>query len=178
VPDGLRGGALEFDGASNWIECESSWDRHPRDGLTIVGWFKVRGNDPGLQTLVGKADVWWLQRDGGKNTVTFGIHGPQTTGTDRGRPAAVVSVRPLEEGQWHHLAGVYDGKRLALYLDGREAATITATGPVSLTTASLTLGDTAESRGSWFNGWMDEVQLHHRALSANEIAASYREAAK
>jgi len=37
----------------------------------------------------------------------------------RGKPATVVSQRPVAEGHWTHIAVVYDLRRLTLYIDGQ-----------------------------------------------------------
>ena len=98
---GARGGALEFDGARNRIECDPSWEIHRRDELTVSGWFKIRGTDPGTQTLVGKGKAWWLRRDGARNTIEFGVKGPQTSGSSRGGSTSVVASIWAKDDHWH-----------------------------------------------------------------------------
>jgi hypothetical protein len=156
---------------------DTAWDNHPRTGLTVTGWFKSRGTEPGIQTLVAKSGSWWLHHDGANHTITFGLNGPEITGTNRGESPSIVT-RALEQGQWHHIAAVYDGQQVSLYLDGKEERALNASGPLALSTAPVTLGDDTLARGRLFNGWMDDVRIHHRALSPGEIQTLHRAASE
>ena len=72
----------------------------------------------------------------------------------------------LTEGQWHHVAGTWDGLTQRLYIDGVEIAS-QAPGGV--------LGDTSRvrmsSQGEPFNGMLDDVRIYNRALTQDEIQA-------
>jgi hypothetical protein len=75
----------------------------------------------------------------------------------------------LNDGQWHHLVATYDGKRIALYVDGVEADAVTASGTLALNNLPVTLGENAASRGRPWNGWLDDARLYDRGLSAEEV---------
>jgi hypothetical protein len=81
----------------------------------------------------------------------------------------------LEDNQWHHIVGVYDGKRIVLYVDGEEKDAVTASGTVRVNNAPVTLGENAVNRGRHFGGWLDDARLYARGLSAEEIKALHRE---
>jgi hypothetical protein len=69
-----------------------------------------------------------------------------------------------------HAAGVYDGSRVRLYLDGVEQASVV--GPVSVGVNALALAIGAEPGGAGkFQGAVDSVEVYARALSATEIAS-------
>ena len=87
-------------------------------------------------------------------------------------------------GEWHHIAGVYDGARVQLYLDGEALGIpVPATGQVSpmLANSFVAIGSadgrtvcSSECIGTrYFKGLIDEVDFFNRALSASEIAAIY-----
>lgn len=61
---GKQGGALEFDGARNWVECDDPAGLDLRDALSVSAWFKVRHFDQASQTLLAKGEAWRLQRQG------------------------------------------------------------------------------------------------------------------
>lgn len=166
---GAQGGALEFDGAKNWVECAGTANLQLRDGLTVATWFKVRRFDQPSQTLLAKGEAWELQRQGDKAQVEFTLAGPLTTGKNKGRPATVATKRAVDDGQWHHIAAVYDGQRVALYLDGLEESSMAAAGSVALNGAPVALGENAVDRGRLFNGWLDDARLYARGLSAEEV---------
>ena len=81
----------------------------------------------------------------------------------------LTSVDPVPIGTLTHVAGVYNGTTLAVYINGvlsAENATWAASIPVNA--RSLRIG--ADSDGSsLFNGVIDEPRVFNRALSAAEI---------
>jgi hypothetical protein len=83
-----------------------------------------------------------------------------------GRTPASVSA-PARAGAWVHVAATYDGERLRLYLDGREAASVVARGTIAPGEGPLLMGNDADRRrveGALDNFWFDT-----RAASADTI---------
>lgn len=83
-----------------------------------------------------------------------------------GKQARVTAPQPLPEGQWTHIAGVFDGNSLVLYLDGQEAARRKAQGKRTLNTLPLYLGADPDEKGNPsrpFPGWVDEIRLSKNA---------------
>ena len=85
-------------------------------------------------------------------------------------------------GQWHHLAGVADAgaKKLRIYLDGRRMGQISFDGTIGAAKGEgLGIGDSAgiPSAASRYRGYIDELAMWNRALSAQEIAAHFAERA-
>jgi hypothetical protein len=161
--------ALDFDGQKCWVECADSSDLAFRRGVSVAGWFKVRAFDRPSQTLAAKGNAWRLQRQGEKGILEFALTGPTTTGTSRNRPPTVSTKKNVSDGQWHHVAACYDGKRVSLYLDGVEQDTVTATGYLALNNVPVTVGENGASRGRLFSGWMNDLRLYDRGLSGDEI---------
>ncbi len=159
--------ALELDGVNNWVECADSSGLDFRRGVAVSAWFKVRSFDCPVQTLIAKGEGWRLQRQAEKGTIEFALAGP--AGTKRNRSAMVASKRAVDDGQWHHVLTSYDGKRVVLYLDGVEEDAVTAGGMITLNSAALALGENDASRGRRFNGWLSDVRIYDRGLSADEI---------
>ena len=87
--------------------------------------------------------------------------------------AATLAGGAAQANVWQHVAGVYDGANVTLYVNGQLVA-----GPVSASGFSpnpsqpLRLGATTiPNRG--YDGWVDEVAFYGTALSAGAIAAHY-----
>lgn len=74
-----------------------------------------------------------------------------------------MAQAPLEAGRWHHVAGVYDGREVRLYVDGKLAKALPAGKGKRINNAlPLLVGAdvTASGRGtSFFTGEIDEVRL-------------------
>jgi large repetitive protein len=176
---GRLGGAVELEGARTFLDCGDATDFDFRDGLSVSLWIKARDFKKTAQTLVAKGgDTWRLHSEGDKGQVVFSLSGPQTTGKDRTKLPRAISSRAVDDDQWHHLVGVYDGQRVALYVDGALDKAVTASGPIALNTEPLWLGKSAAARPQFFNGALDDVRLFRCGLSEEEIKRLYREGAK
>ena len=94
-----------------------------------------------------------------------------------------VSNTTFTSGVWHHLALVFDGslpaaERARLYVNGVLDITAAETSTTVInSTAPLLIGRASETDTNYFDGSVDEVRLHRRALSAGEIAALANETA-
>ncbi|HOZ48967.1 MAG TPA: glycoside hydrolase family 2 TIM barrel-domain containing protein [Candidatus Hydrogenedentes bacterium] len=87
-------------------------------------------------------------------------------------PVAVRAPVPVDwHGHWHHLAGVYDGVCLRLYIDGACAATKPHTGRIEHSPYPVCIGRNPEAQHP-LAGAVDEVRLYTRALSDAEVGAA------
>lgn len=73
---------------------------------------------------------------------------------------------------WHHVAIVYDGSYLRLYVDRKEVIGASSpptacTGNTVITNTDLYIGK--ESSGSNFDGYVDELKIYNQALTISEI---------
>jgi hypothetical protein len=92
---------------------------------------------------------------------------------DIGHQDYIVSNDSFALGQFHHVAGTYDGSTFKLYVDGvleRQAA-LSRTIPYSASEPWTIGSEAAGGSPRTFNGVIDQVGLYDRALSATEIAA-------
>jgi len=71
----------------------------------------------------------------------------------------------LTEGEWHHIAGTWDGATQILYLDGVEVARLTPTGVLT----AGTMVRLSSPDGEPLNGMLDDARIYDRALSQDEI---------
>jgi len=80
----------------------------------------------------------------------------------------------IDDGNWHHIVGVYDGAKIHLYQDGTEQGTGTSqTGNITWS-ADKVLRIAADA-GNGYNPdcEMDEVAIWDRVLSSAEITTLY-----
>jgi hypothetical protein len=82
-------------------------------------------------------------------------------------PAASSVTGTFAANQWTHAAGVYNGKTVQLYVNGKLAGTLAAAGSVSGDLTGLRFGGPEEA--SW-TGTLDDIRIYRRALTAAEIA--------
>ncbi len=88
----------------------------------------------------------------------------------------VIGPNRIDDGQWHQLAGVFDGASLqTLYVDGQTAASVaSATAAVAGTGDDLWIGGDPDTRAApLFDGLIDEVAIFTNALAAGQIQQLY-----
>jgi large repetitive protein len=176
---GPSGGALELNGSKEYVDCGDADDFDFREGLTLSLWIKSGKAGKSAQTIIAKgSDAWRLYAEGGTGKLAFAVNGPQTTGKDKKRDCQATSKAAVGDGQWHHVVGLYDGRRIALYVDGEVQDTVAASGLLALNTEPLWLGNNPAAHGQAFRGGLDDVRLFGYGLSEPEIQTLRGEQAK
>lgn len=89
----------------------------------------------------------------------------------------VTLSAPVTSGEWHFGAMTYDGTTFRTYLDGQLVQEFANTDQVEYlnSTSLLHVGVDQFTMSNYFNGSLDDVQVHGRALSAGEISGIYSE---
>jgi serine/threonine protein kinase/sugar lactone lactonase YvrE len=173
VKDGHRGGAAKFGLNDSYITVPNKDEINP-PSLTLAAWIKTSYKD----------SVWRRIFDKG-TTQGYVL---SMCGDDKGKSfRGEVDVEPgktwahsgiqVTDGQWHHVAGTFDGAYAKVYVDGQPVGRPGHwVGEVPHTPYDLTIGanrsnpDAAVGEvGASFNGMMDDVMMFNRALSADEI---------
>jgi len=176
---GRKGGALRLEGPEAGVDCGGINECNFKEALTISLWVKVPEGGKLSPSLVTKGNnTWRLQGAADRQHVSFALTGPLTIARTNPRPPLVKTRRPVNDGQWHHLAAVYDGQRAALYLDGELQDSLAATGLVAVNTEPVMIGQNSMGRMEPFEGWVDDVRLYARGLSEAEIKALLQTEAK
>jgi len=158
-----------FDGSSGYVSIpDSSSLDAATTNITVELWLKVNQTSVNSDWtgIISKGNLSW-QMEGiqGAGSVFFGINP-----TDPG----VLGTRNVNDGMWHHVAGVYDGFHLYIYVDGTLDASTATTKLVAQTSDPLLLGANPHAPlPYYFNGLVDEVSIYNQALSAQQIQAIY-----
>jgi hypothetical protein len=89
------------------------------------------------------------------------------------------SVPYSKVGEWHHVTLTYDnslpGNNLKIYIDGELAGSWDQTGSIGISSNPLMIGSNTtgnDSRANGYDGYLDEVIIYNRALSAEEVKES------
>ncbi|MGD8415221.1 MAG: hypothetical protein PVF33_13360, partial [Candidatus Latescibacterota bacterium] len=164
---GVIGSALDLNGTTDYALVPDAASLDMTDEITLAAWIKPE--KVGTQYLVKKAiqsgtDGYELSLSTGGTA--FGRLN-QTTNGNAYRVDATTPY-PTDGNTWMHLALTYDGAMIRLYVDGVKEDSVAAA--ISIAANNLDLGIGAQSNGaSLFQGMMDDVQVHCRALSQSEI---------
>ncbi|HWX18666.1 MAG TPA: immunoglobulin domain-containing protein, partial [Candidatus Binatia bacterium] len=181
---GLVAQAFALNGSNSCVLIPSSDLLNPSGPFSVEVW--VQGNpqqySPDGQFVVvdksagwGNADGWLLQGNpDGTVSFGFGIGGPNAG--PPGFPVA-TTLTGILDNRWHHLAGVYTGTQLLIYLDGVLQNTLAVTNVPVGNTRDVEIGRSysgyAGVPSRFFNGLIDEVSFYGHALTASEVQAIY-----
>ena len=165
---GLFGHALDLSGHDEWVALY----RDPRldlagiQELTLSLWlYPRRWNGTGSFITKGNRQFGLTQVN--RDTVEFYVHS--------GSRHAVLAPLPRDWSyKWHHLAGIYDGSALRIYIDGRPVAAEPFAGPIDLSPFPLAIGKNTELHGQEHpgelcNAIIDRVAVAAKALDIQEL---------
>ena len=167
---GKFGNALSFDGG-DWVVVPDSSLLEP-DEVTVEAWVKRLGSPGGAIYIVSKylPNRYGSYSSYGLYTGSGGIRfyiGYTTSWI--GSPQALASA--VWDGNWHHVAGTFDGTYIKLYLDGVQVdgAAETIQDIYYYGIGNLFIG--SYYNGSWlaFSGTIDEVRIWSSALTASQL---------
>jgi hypothetical protein len=75
----------------------------------------------------------------------------------------------LNTSQWYHVAAIYGGGSLKLYLNGNLVATQSLSGSITADATKLTLGRNPNGTDKYFKGKIDEVRVFNVALTETQL---------
>jgi hypothetical protein len=155
----LSGTSLTFYGSNGEIVVADTAALRPTNVFTLVTWVRTSDQE-GL--LIGKGTA-----EGQQWGYALMVHG--------GKLAARVTLGetewpfyghiPVSDGQWHHVACVYDGFEFRLVVDGQRDATTHLLGAVAPGDGSLVIGQ--------LNGSLRDVGLYRRAFTSGKLKLMY-----
>ncbi|MBI4289518.1 MAG: carboxypeptidase regulatory-like domain-containing protein, partial [Chloroflexi bacterium] len=167
TPNGRIGGALTFDGKSNYVltpvlfsQLSSgmtwmAWAKHDAPNMTWSWVFSEDSpvdNHTQMGKMAGSTEVVW---------------GPQGVGSVQTKGMNVA------DGQWHHIAGVWEkGVGLRLYIDGALKASGAFSGSMTAKRAIRIGAKNDDFPAEKWKGAIDEARIYNRALSADDISAA------
>ena len=171
-----RGNALVFDGLNDWVSVANSDDiDFNTEDFTVSLWFKtLQTPDPARWSiLVGKESGVGTSRTGFdmvlqtppyQGKVDFEVY-------SGGAVSGVISLEPLNDGLWHHVAGVKTSTQVEFFVDGvSQGTTPHNLGSVS-NSEPLHFGSASQPKHWHYQGLMDEVRIWNSARTQQEIEA-------
>jgi len=156
------GGALNLDGIGDYVHCGNAAIFDITEQITVAVWIKVEKFEQEWQGIVTKGDTAWrIVRDNKTDQVQFACDGV----------AALSGTINVNDGQWHHILGLYDGSQIYLYVDGLVDVSEAASGTISTNSHNLLIGETEREsgKGRYWNGLIDDVRIYNKALTQEEI---------
>jgi hypothetical protein len=162
-----RGGALHLDGVNDYVSvAEHSLIPVGNQSFTIGAW--LFADAMGNYGIVG----WGNYGSSGQVTALRLLSHGGVDGIRMYWWANDITVDTGDiSGVWRHVAATYDGTDRSIYLDGVLVGVDQPGTHYVPDSANFRIGST--NNGEFFNGRLGDVRLYDRALSANEVLATY-----
>ncbi len=172
ITSGVKGRACSFDGSDDMVTANDNDSLTSMNNLTISAWFKSDSLGS-WRAIIGKGtsdanEEYTLMVISTGVYFDVGGSGPYSN-----------TAYTITSGNWHHIAAVHSrnatASTLKVYVDNVDIGA-TTTGP-TLTpgnnSLNLSIGSRFYTGLSYFSGFIDELRVYNRALSATEISALY-----
>jgi len=166
--EGRVGRALSFDGVDDNLEIgdRPSLNFHGTQPFTIEAWVR-----PAVANHSGMIVSRYNGGIAGNYSLSFGAGRLAMLLRRAVSPWHIVGTTVSTANVWHHVVGTYDGSHMHLFVNGSSDAVPMAADLSPSHSIRVLVGAQLHmnSPTGFFNGLIDEVRIHNRALSAAEI---------
>lgn len=164
---GKSGNAVELSGHDQWVDVyrDPSLDITGSQ-LTISLWvYPRKWNTDG--TFITKGSYQFGLCQNHKDSLVFYV-------TDSKRNSVTVPVPQNWENNWHHLAGIYDGKTLSIYVDKNLSGFKSFSGTITNKPYPVNIGRNPEIEGQEYpgrtsNARFDQVAVFDKAIPIDQL---------
>ena len=164
----MFGKCMSFLGADDYVNLgdDSRFESIPE--ITVSAWIKTTDsttNKAIVSKNCGGDSSWGIRLT--SNVARWSLDADSTV--------HISASSTLNDGVWHHIVGTYDGATSKVYHDGVEENSVAVSGLIDNSNEFVALGRFGHSdcNGLDFDGYLDDVKIYGRALSASEVEQLY-----
>ncbi|HYP76419.1 MAG TPA: LamG domain-containing protein [Polyangiaceae bacterium] len=159
---GISGKGVNFRSAKDVVQVadqpQFTLDQH----VGVAAWVNPK-------TVSGDQPIV-VKRLNNKTAFSLGIHnGNIEMSVVLSTGKTVISRAPIAANKWTHVAGMFDGTFVFLFINGQQFGQVFAAGSVRDVFAPIRIGATTQSQ--YFNGSIDEVFLTTQTISSDVLTA-------
>lgn len=159
---GKVGGAVRLDGTSGYVSTPLTLDTGTT--FAVSAWVRLTGTQQDQPVLA--------EGDASGDSFSLGYradlgHWAFSAATATATADATVSAASPQRGVWTHLAGVYDGDALRLYVDGHADGVVAHPAPAAAAGTVLVGRDPAADL--FLAGQVDQVRVFDRAVFPDQL---------
>jgi hypothetical protein len=178
---GKVGSAFSLNGTNAFVAVSNSAWLNPAGAFSVELWIKAslqQFSPDGLWLFVDKSHGfadgtgWGMEGNtDGTASFFFGKGGSSSPANF----TSATTFSSVRDDHWHHLAGVFTGTQLAIYLDGVIQGNLAVTNIPAGNARDVEIGRSwgGGSPLRYFHGLLDEISYYNRALSSSEVAGIY-----
>ncbi len=173
--DGKTGRGLEFSGHDDWVEFYRDSSLNITGNQLSIGFWVKPYEIPQPNTFISKGSSQFGIRMDSPESLEFYIYSGE-------RISIKAKVDENWYGNWHHVAGIYDGEKLQLFIDDQLVAGGKFTEKINHSPFPLCIGreadtqDQGEYSGRMSKMVMDDVTIFDKAVSISELKTNTEEA--
>jgi hypothetical protein len=157
---GMEGLGVEFRTAKDIVQVPDEPQFTVSSRIGVAAW--VHPN-----TVTGHHPIV-IKRLNNQTSFSLGIHDgniEMSVVLDTG--TTVISRAPITAGVWTHVAGMFDGTFVFLFIDGQQFGQVYGAGTLRNVFAPIRIGATTQTQ--FFDGIIDEVFVSTQAISKNTL---------
>ena len=172
--EGKNGRGLQFSGHDDWVEFYRDPSLNITGNQISIGFWVKPFEIPQANTFIMKGNYQYGIRMDSPESLEFYIHSGE-------RISIKAKVNDNWYGNWHYVAGIYDGEKIELYIDDKAVAGGKFSGNIDHTPFPLCIGREAESQdqgeysGRMSNMIIDDVKIFDHAVSLSELKIKYKQ---
>jgi Concanavalin A-like lectin/glucanases superfamily len=165
---GVVGQAFSLDGVSRFITAPDSPSLSLTEEFTLEARVYLTATNR-QQAIIEKYDA------PGRNGYLLRLHPDgrlaSTMCDPSGCDIAAIGGTVLAPNTWYHVAAVYNGGSIRIYINGILDGLIVTNRTLTDGNANLKIGARGDDGNTRFGGLIDEARIHNRALNADEVAS-------
>ncbi|HET7538645.1 MAG TPA: LamG domain-containing protein [Polyangiaceae bacterium] len=159
---GISGLAVNFRSAKDVVQVadqpQFTVDKH----IGVAAWVNPK-------TVSGDQPIV-LKREKNKTAFSLGVHnGNIEMSVVLSTGQTIISRAPIAANKWTHVAGMFDGTFVFLFINGQQFGQVYAAGTVREAFAPLRIGATTQNQ--FFNGAIDEVFVTTQTISSDVLTS-------
>lgn len=156
--------SIYFDGNQDYIDIDNNLDLNP-SGFTVSAWIKRDAADSGISTIVSKRNSTLTQ---GYDFRVINDNRLQIRWRN-GSNQNLTSFTSIPDDEWHHVAAIYNGTRVYLYIDGVLDRSANRNVPLATNEAFLIAAASKSNPTQLFRGNIDEVRVWDVELTQAQL---------
>ena len=168
---GVMDGAYQFDGVYDYMQLTDSASLKPQY-VTVSLWIQ-----PAQTYSSGRTVLFTKENSGGPGGYVLRyMDGALEFMIMSGSTYYPLShVCTLQQGQWYHVVGTYDGSRQCLYINGLLVKEVQQSITINHTSTNPRIGASADPYPKdYFNGIIDEVRIYSEGLSEDQVTSLFQ----
>lgn len=163
--------SMAFNGTSSWIASGTAGGGAAlsvREAVTVELWMKTNTTAAGVRNCISQistsgTQVAFAVRQVGQAINAYFTQGGVVKQLQTGNILGLIRT---------HVVFTYDGVNQTIYINGVQQAQTPLTGNIDASGGWISVGATQNASEFW-NGWLDEIAVYRRALSAAEVKHHY-----